>query len=337
MSKKLFFAIFLLLSFFLGIFSVKSKIAYAACDTNPVFSIYSTSSGATSVTWTLRLRRTDIDTACTSTRTFNLKYVLDPNTPKPDGWNVYFTDTNNNKITSISIGKGSGQLIKFHVSRPTTLTESGTYYHKAIAANSSGTLHTSITLKYIVTISSTATSNTSTTTSTNLQTDQSTCTKGNKSSCGGVYGLHNPTGLNFGDYNCEVAQNGAFAYKVVNNALMNDLEAYGKTKDYCRWRCIMGYESDYNPNNWTNNGSADGAWGLLQMEADACISPTRGTTGNVIWSQQIKNGLKRNYNVLGGSFAYWSVYKNNNICSHEPDWNSTTQCACSAEKPGCRN
>lgn len=175
---------------------------------------------------------------------------------------------------------------------------------------------------------------TPTTTSSDGLTKGRYCTLGNTKTCG-YYKLNNTAGINYGDYKCDLIDNGAIIYKKVNDALLNELGAYGKKKDYCRWRCIIGYESDYNANKfYAFTPDPAGGWGLFSTEANACESTTLGTTGNVVWGQQIKNSLKRNYNVLGGSFRYWSVYAH--TCYAEPDWDPDTKCACAGNKPGCR-
>jgi hypothetical protein len=170
------------------------------------------------------------------------------------------------------------------------------------------------------------------------------CTQGTTNTCGGKYNISkNPTGLNFGDPSCELVSSGSINRQMIRDELLRQLQAYDKTKDYCRWSCIAYNEAGYNPNSYNGNASRPntGAWGMFQFLPWACYDTSRpynyNRTGNLAWREQITRALALEYKALepnGISWNYWSTARNcvrGKFRPAEPDWNG------SVTSPNCVN
>lgn len=161
------------------------------------------------------------------------------------------------------------------------------------------------------------------------------CTAGTRNTCGDKYNISkNPDGLNFGDPNCELTSGGTINRQLIRDELKRQLQSYNKTKDYCRWSCIIFHESGYNSNSINNNAPrAHGAWGFFQMSPWACYGIDKGykynRTGNVEWKEQIKRALRLQYNALEPNDLDWRYWSTSRTCvfdkfgngRDEPDWN----------------
>jgi len=111
----------------------------------------------------------------------------------------------------------------------------------------------------------------------------------NHNTCNGYYSLNNPVG-NFGDPNCEFANNPAKA-KSNLYALLRQLDPSYVTIWYMK---LIPAESGYNPNAYLGaSTSGAGAYGLVQMNPAGHGQYDRGS---VYWELQIANGI--NYNNL---------------------------------------
>lgn len=160
-------------------------------------------------------------------------------------------------------------------------------------------------------------------------TSNTYCTKGTKgpvNTCKGIYKYYlanttkpaknNPTGLNFGDYDCDLLSFVDSKYVRNKTKVYNKIYAYlkdlGKTAHYNIWKCIANAEASSNAlayNKYTTNGSG---WGMYQMDPLACKTLSSDPfryykTGNVVWERQIKDAIYYNYKYIGGSFKYWST------------------------------
>jgi hypothetical protein len=111
----------------------------------------------------------------------------------------------------------------------------------------------------------------------------------NNNNCGGYYSLDNPFHQNFGDPNCEFANNPAAA----KDSLLSLLKQLDTADHAATWFAMIPLESSYNPNAWASpsTGTPDqgGAWGLLQMGQGSQNKPY--DNGRVYWQEQVKNAV----------------------------------------------
>lgn len=163
------------------------------------------------------------------------------------------------------------------------------------------------------------------------------CTPGSTSNCGGAYNLSQiPGGQNFGDRSCQLVTNGVENKQLVADEIKRQLSLRGKTVDYCRWTCIAHNESGFDPNSFNGNAARPkvGAWGLFQMEPNACFTSDYKShrTGNVDWKDQIRIALSLEYDRLephGIPWNYWSTSRNcvdGKFKTQEPNWSPGVNC-----------